>query len=188
LSRTEYESPAPERQAGPRDVDDDAVIGIALRWSVIVVTFVCLLAVAGWWLLRDGADPVTVEETVLRSPESLPEERPMALPSLPFSDVTVAAGIDFVHENGAEGERLLPETMGGGVAFTDLDGDGLADLLFVNSRPWEWSGRAATGAVSRLYLNRGAGTRRPGQDWKRPYTEWAWLLATWMATGARNCS
>ncbi|UCC13799.1 MAG: CRTAC1 family protein [Gammaproteobacteria bacterium] len=160
MSKTEYESPAPERQAGPRDGDDDAVIGIALRWSVIVVIFVCLLAVAGWWLLRDGADPVTVEETVLRSPESLPEERPMALPSLPFSDVTVAAGIDFVHENGAEGERLLPETMGGGVAFTDLDGDGLADLLFVNSRPWEWSGRAATGAVSRLYLNRGDGTFR----------------------------
>ena len=38
-----------------------------------------------------------------------------------FTDVTAAAGITFRHENGAAGEKLLPETMGGGVAFFDFD-------------------------------------------------------------------
>ena len=56
-------------------------------------------------------------------------------PVIPFTDVTAASGIDFVHVNGASADKLLPETMGGGVAFFDYDGDGDADLLFVNSAP-----------------------------------------------------
>jgi hypothetical protein len=161
LSKTENESPDRDRQTLSRgDGGDDAVIGVALRWSAIIIAGVSVLAVAAWWLLRDGSGPEAVEETSLRSPESLPADRPVALPNLPFKDVTAAAGIDFVHENGAEGERLLPETMGGGVAFTDFDGDSLADLLFVNSKPWAWSGRPAQGVGSRLYLNRGDGTFR----------------------------
>ena len=39
---------------------------------------------------------------------------------------------DFVHANGANGDKLLPETMGGGCAFFDFDNDGDQDLLFVN--------------------------------------------------------
>jgi hypothetical protein len=70
--------------------------------------------------------------------------------------VTQAAGIDFVHVNGAYGERLLPETMGGGVAFLDYDQDGRQDLLFVNSSPWPWRGGPRT--TSALYRNRGDGT------------------------------
>ena len=57
-------------------------------------------------------------------------------PAVAFTDVTAAAGIAFVHHNGAYGEKLLPETMGGGVAFFDYDGDGDQDLLFVNSTRW----------------------------------------------------
>ena len=55
-----------------------------------------------------------------------------------FTDITKESGITFVHENGAYGERLLPETMGGGVAFFDFDGDGNQGLLFVNSCNWPW--------------------------------------------------
>src|SRR5580765_1464545 len=39
------------------------------------------------------------------------------IPEAKFTDVTTAAGLTFVHANGAYGEKLLPETMGGGVAF-----------------------------------------------------------------------
>jgi len=53
-----------------------------------------------------------------------------------FSDVTKQAGISFVHNNGAYGDKLLPETMGGGVAFLDFDNDGFQDLLFINSTYW----------------------------------------------------
>ena len=58
------------------------------------------------------------------------------LPSVRFTDVTEEAGIDFHHHNAATGEKLLPETMGSGVAAIDYDSDGNADLLFVNQRPW----------------------------------------------------
>ena len=72
-------------------------------------------------------------------------------------DVTEAAGIDFVHENGAFGEKYLPETMGSGVAFFDADGDGDQDLLFVNSRRWPGH-RTEPEPTAALYLNRGDGT------------------------------
>ena len=74
-----------------------------------------------------------------------------------FVEVTEAAGIRFVHENGAFGEKYLPETMGSGVAFFDADGDGDQDLLFVNSRRWPGH-RSAPEPTAALYLNRGDGT------------------------------
>ena len=74
-----------------------------------------------------------------------------------FVDVTEAAGIDFVHENGAFGEKYLPETMGSGVAFFDADGDGDQDLLFVNSRRWPGH-RTQPEPTAALYLNRGDGS------------------------------
>ena len=39
------------------------------------------------------------------------------VPLAAFVDVTQQAGIQFVHENGAYGDKLLPETMGGGCAL-----------------------------------------------------------------------
>src|SRR5436309_7305515 len=53
-----------------------------------------------------------------------------------FTDVTAAAGIKFVHNNGAFGKKYLPETLGSGCAFVDVDGDGWQDLFFVNSKSW----------------------------------------------------
>jgi hypothetical protein len=80
--------------------------------------------------------------------EATGEPTPQAPPPAPFHDVTEAAGITFVHSNGAKGEKLLPETMGGGVAFFDYDGDGDSDLLFVDSAGEDTGG---SGAV--LYRN-----------------------------------
>ena len=72
--------------------------------------------------------------------------------------MTSAAGIHFHHNNGAYGDKLLPETMGGGVAFFDFDNDGAPDLLFVNSTYWPWrvpEGKKPTSAA--LYHNDGKG-------------------------------
>jgi hypothetical protein len=52
-----------------------------------------------------------------------------------FTDVTKAAGINFKHNAQKSGRKLLPETMGAGCAFTDLDGDGYPDILLVNVKP-----------------------------------------------------
>ncbi|HWN95157.1 MAG TPA: hypothetical protein VNT99_09000, partial [Methylomirabilota bacterium] len=46
------------------------------------------------------------------------------IPNVKFTDITAESGIKFSHVNGASGEKLLPETMGGGVAFLDFDNDG----------------------------------------------------------------
>ena len=53
-----------------------------------------------------------------------------------FEDITRAAGIHFVHNNGGFGKKWLPETMGSGVAFLDYDNDGWQDILFVNGADW----------------------------------------------------
>jgi hypothetical protein len=73
-----------------------------------------------------------------------------------FTDVTRAAGIEFVHTSGAFGRKYLPETMGAGLAFLDYDGDGRQDLFFVNGAEWPEKRRKA--ATQALYRNRGDGT------------------------------
>ena len=88
----------------------------------------------------------------------LPAAPTVDVPRIAFTDVTAEAGIDFEHETGAYGERLLPETMGGGVAFLDYDNDGDADLLLVNSSHWPWAPNVADVGDLRLYRNRGDGT------------------------------
>ena len=54
-----------------------------------------------------------------------------------FTDITQAAGIDFIHNTGAFGKKYLPETMGSGCAFIDYNNDGWQDILLVNGKDWE---------------------------------------------------
>jgi hypothetical protein len=81
-----------------------------------------------------------------------------ASPSLGFhlTDVTSAAGINFKHNNGAYGGKLLPETLGSGCAFFDYDADGWQDILLVNSTDWPGHGRLRS--TLKLYRNNRNGT------------------------------
>jgi hypothetical protein len=79
-----------------------------------------------------------------------------AIPAAAFVEAGASSGIRVVHINGAEGEKLLPETMGGGCAFLDFDNDGDQDILFVNSTYWPWSTNEAR-PTHALYANDGSG-------------------------------
>ena len=86
-----------------------------------------------------------------------------------FEDVTKSAGIDFVHENGAAGKKLLPETMGSGGAFFDYDGDGWLDILLLNGMALDGSRKGQN--LPSLYRNKGDGTftnvtRKAGLDFE----------------------
>ncbi len=71
-----------------------------------------------------------------------------------FTEVATVSGIDFRHTSGAVGDRYMPETMGAGCAFLDVDNDGMLDVLFANGRPWAATQAAPT---PRLYRNEGEG-------------------------------
>ena len=49
-----------------------------------------------------------------------------------FTDVTEESGIDFRHVNGAGGRKYVIETVGPGVGFIDVDGDGDLDIYLIN--------------------------------------------------------
>ncbi len=72
-----------------------------------------------------------------------------------FTNVTTKAGISFVHHSGATGKKYLPESLGSGCAFIDLDGDGWADILLINDRDWADSGKKY---LSGFYHNNHDGT------------------------------
>ena len=87
----------------------------------------------------------------------LPELKGVTVPRVRFTDVTARAGIRFSHTNGSFGKKLLPETMGGGVAFLDYDNDGKQDVLFVNSCYWPGH-EGKEKPTLKLYRNKGDGT------------------------------
>ena len=72
-----------------------------------------------------------------------------------FKDITAAAGIKFTHNSGRAGKKWLPETMGSGCAFIDVDGDGWQDILLLNNKDWAPRGRRS---LSALYRNNRNGT------------------------------
>src|SRR5271157_22387 len=57
-------------------------------------------------------------------------------PGFRLVDVTAPSGIQFRHNSGAYGGKLLPETLGAGCAFLDYDRDGWQDILLVNGMDW----------------------------------------------------
>jgi RNA polymerase sigma factor (sigma-70 family) len=69
------------------------------------------------------------------SPETARERAPAAPPaeedSPLFRDMTPQSGVDFTYRNGEEADLYtLLESLGGGVALIDYDGDGLLDIFF----------------------------------------------------------
>lgn len=142
---------------GDQVPQDDAVIGRAFRGSLAVIGMgvVGAVALATWMLWPKPPPPVVKTES---KPAAKREAPTVTLPDVKFTDITREAGITFVHQNGAKGEKLLPESMGGAAAFFDFDNDGDQDLLFINS--CFWPGQQPEGVPAptmELYRNDGTG-------------------------------
>ena len=102
----------------------------------------------------------------LTAPQLLALQSPAPLP-FRLVDVTDKAGIRFLHNSGAYGGKLLPETLGSGCAFLDYDGDGWQDILLINGMDWPKHRRRRS--TLHLYQNNRNGTftdvtRRAGLD------------------------
>lgn len=138
---------------------DDAVIGRAFRLSLAVGLGAAALGAGAWFWLRPTPIPAPTRSVATPAP-SAAAAPPQQLPAVAFTDVTAASGLRFSRFNGARGEKLLPETMGGGATFFDHDADGDPDLLLVNGESWPGDPAPATRPTPALYLNDGKGAFR----------------------------
>src|SRR5271169_4231804 len=82
-----------------------------------------------------------------------------------FVDVTAQTGIQFIHQASLTTRKYLIESMSGGVALFDYDGDGLLDIFFLNGAaladpmpPGQQPDKSGPKYWNRLYRNKGDGT------------------------------
>jgi hypothetical protein len=133
----------------------------AIRRAFIVSIALIGLAVflgTGIYFATMTPEPAApVQEAELETPTLAEPATRDTPPPVRFTDVTQAAGIDFVHVNGAYGERLMPEAIGSGAAFFDYDNDGDQDLFLASSRYWEGHAEGRAQPRQALYRNDGTG-------------------------------
>lgn len=72
-----------------------------------------------------------------------------------FLDIADEAGVNFVLEHGATPQKHLIETMGGGLAVFDYDGDGRMDIFFANGASLPSLEKSSERFWNRLYRNLG---------------------------------
>ncbi|MGB5438975.1 MAG: VCBS repeat-containing protein, partial [Gammaproteobacteria bacterium] len=146
----------PQRQTDPARAGEAIIRHWFLRSLAVILVLALVGAAIGWYLQRDRSPAVSIEETVVAGPvidERVPPQTP---PRVFFRDITTEAGINFVHTNGAYGDKLMPETLGSGAAFLDYDNDADQDLLLVNSSWFPGHEQQGTPTLA-LYRNDGSG-------------------------------
>jgi hypothetical protein len=125
---------------------------------------------------NDYVSPFSVAPATSRDDATplLEEEAPS--PGCPsFIDVHEAAGIRHVYQNGARGESLMVESIGGGAGWLDYDADGLPDLYLTQGG--DPTRVDTTGQpTDQLYRNLGDGQFRN-------VTEATWLRETRYSQG-----
>jgi hypothetical protein len=140
MSKTEPEEPNSNPHEDHEEYvhEDDTVIGQALKWSGIAAVLLVVAGFVAYTLLKPKDEVVQAVDTEVEAPVQREVPAEESVPEAKFTDITEAAGVDFSHNNGATGDKLLPESMGSGVAFFDFDADGDQDLLFTNGTWWPW--------------------------------------------------
>jgi hypothetical protein len=100
-------------------------------------------------------------------------------PSL-FRDITASSGIAFGYRNGAEAGHLsILESLGGGVALLDFDGDGKLDIFLPGGGFFK--GKEIHGHTCKLYRNLGDGRFKDASD--RLHIDGDWFYSHGAAVG-----
>ena len=116
--------------------NDEKVIRRALIISSSISALVALGIIITLVMLGGEEQEIMVDEAEVTGPR---RSELVVAPTILLTDITSQSGIDFSHTNGAYGSRMLPETMGGGIAFFDYNNDSHQDLLLINSTNWPWN-------------------------------------------------
>ena len=83
------------------------------------------------------------------------QNRDKAVDPIRFNNVARAAGLEFRLENNPTPQKHAIETMPGGVAAFDYDGDGLTDIYLTNGAAIPSMEKASPKFYNRLYRNQG---------------------------------
>ncbi|HXJ92383.1 MAG TPA: CRTAC1 family protein [Terriglobia bacterium] len=101
-------------------------------------------------VLRTHASLLSQNRAGVRVPQ-----RVGSLDPIHFRNVAQSAGLNFTVENSPTPEKHLIETMTGGVAAFDYDGDGLTDIFFANGASLPSLEKNAPKYWNRLFRNEG---------------------------------
>ena len=133
------------------DIQNDAIIGKVFKGSLFLLIAILGVALVIWIYLRpEDQEEILIERSSAQLATTV-QEPSSKLPDTPFRALTNLP--EFEQFNGATGEKLLPETMGTGVAIFFYDEDDYPDLLFVNSAPWPHSSNSAKTPTQKLFRN-----------------------------------
>jgi hypothetical protein len=98
---------------------------------------------------------VIVLATIFPDPTSAQNSGPSPIV---FDEIAKQAGVNFVLENSASPNKNQPESVVGGVALLDYDGDGFLDVYFVNGAAIPSLQKEGPQFKNRLYHNNHDGT------------------------------
>jgi len=124
-------------------------------WAVVGLGLFSLMAGVCYFAL--SGSHATVDSSGSRP--STPATESTALPrgtEIRFENVTAAAGINFLHVDGATDTNYVMETMGPGAGWIDYDQDGLLDLVLVQGSSL-FGPHPANAPTTKLYRNCGGG-------------------------------
>jgi hypothetical protein len=136
----------------------EAIIRKAFYRSLLAIVVATTAGYVIYYFSRSPEQPEEPTQAVINIPVAR-QQSAITIPAIEFKDITSEAGINFVHTNGAYGDRLLPETMGSGGGFIDYDNDGDQDIILINATYWPGHHKNEK-PVTRLYNNDGSGNFR----------------------------